>query len=70
MRTHHRKYEEIQFPSDENPFSPRMKINFHTGENPFSWVRKSIFMGMKIVDHPEKAIDKVGITFILLLLFS
>ncbi len=47
-----------------------MKIHFHTGENPFSYGRKSIFMGMKIVDHPEKAIDKVGITFILLLLFS
>ena len=42
-----------------------MKIHFHTGENPFSWVRKSIFMGMKIVDHPEEAIDKVGIVLFL-----
>lgn len=31
---------------------------------------KSIFMGMKIVDHPEEAIDKVRITRMLVLLFS
>ena len=32
----------------------RMKIHFHTGENPFSYRRKSIFMGMKIHFHKEE----------------
>ena len=65
------------------PFAP-WRISNPSVESPFPWqlsevgpawlaainTRESNSHRMKIVDHPEEAIDKVGITVILVLLFS